>query len=157
MGDCIKGTGYKLSCFAHRPCLTLSKARPQKDRPRSMGGRGPRTAFRIIWEKAQGTRLGIGAMAQGPTAKPPPLRTTALTPRPRVQGQRPRGPWFKVPETEPEGPEAEIQMTRANVDGIPSVPVGPWANWRTQNDQIGRPHRFLIMPEGRQLLITNIA
>jgi len=50
--------------FVHPTGSTLSKAQPQKDCP-CLGGRGPRTAISLIWEKAQGTRASFPGPLQG--------------------------------------------------------------------------------------------
>ena len=64
-------------------------------------------------------------------------------PRPSLQGQgsKARGPWFKLPESEPGGTVAGIQAARTDVHGPSTMPTGAWVNSKGQCSDLKAPAR----------------
>jgi len=101
VGDCIEASGCELFSVAHRPSITLSKAQALTDCP-CLGGRGPRTAIRLIWEKAQGTRLCCSSIAHGPRDQGP--SSMGLGPRSKTTGPRSTEQHPRLSSRDPKGP-----------------------------------------------------
>ena len=102
-----------------------------------LGGRGPRTANRLIWGKAQGTPLGCSSIAHGTRDQAP--SSTGLGPRYKTMGRGPRN--------NTRGSAAQIQRAPINVHGPSTMATGAWVNSKGQGSELKAQVPSFLRPQ----------